>query len=230
MVINIVNYTKKIGQAVVLDNINVTMEEGKVYGLKGRNGAGKTMLMRAVSGLIRPTEGYVEVDGRKVGKDISFPENMGILLEHPGFIGEYTGYDNLKVLADIRGVVGEKEIREMMERLGLDSYEKKKYKKYSLGMKQKLGIAAAFMENPQLIILDEPVNALYEESIKKFENLMDEARNQKKIIIISCHDSEELYRFSDEILYIDNGKVTKQEMVSYKQGKNSETDSDGGKE
>lgn len=224
MVINIVNYTKKIGQAVVLDNINVKMEEGKVYGLKGRNGAGKTMLMRAVSGLIRPTEGYVEVDGRKVGKDISFPENMGILLEHPGFIGEYTGYDNLKVLADIRGVVGEKEIREMMERLGLDSYEKKKYKKYSLG------IAAAFMENPQLIILDEPVNALDEESIKKFENLMDEARNQKKIIIISCHDSEELYRFSDEILYIDNGKVTKQEMVSYKQGKNSETDSDGGKE
>ena len=223
MVINIVNYTKKIGQAVVLDNINVKMEEGKVYGLKGRNGAGKTMLMRAVSGLIRPTEGYVEVDGRKVGKDISFPENMGILLEHPGFIGEYTGYDNLKVLADIRGVVGEKEIREMMERLGLDSYEKKKYKKYSLGMKQKLGIAAAFMENPQLIILDE-------ERIKKFENLMDEARNQKKIIIISCHDSEELYRFSDEILYIDNGKVTKQEMVSYKQGKNSETDSDGGKE
>lgn len=218
MVINIVNYTKKIGQAVVLDNINVKMEEGKVYGLKGRNGAGKTMLMRAVSGLIRPTEGYVEVDGRKVGKDISFPENMGILLEHPGFIGEYTGYDNLKVLADIRGVVGEKEIREMMERLGLDSYEKKKYKKYSLGMKQKLGIAAAFMENPQLIILDEPVNAL------------DEARNQKKIIIISCHDSEELYRFSDEILYIDNGKVTKQEMVSYKQGKNGETDSDGGKE
>ena len=230
MVINIVNYTKKIGQAVVLDNINVKMEEGKVYGLKGRNGAGKTMLMRAVSGLIRPTEGYVEVDGRKVGKDISFPENMGILLEHPGFIGECTGYDNLKVLADIRGVVGEKEIREMMERLGLDSYEKKKYKKYSLGMKQKLGIAAAFMENPQLIILDEPVNALDEESIKKFENLMDEARNQKKIIIISCHDSEELYRFSDEILYIDNGKVTKQEMVSYKQGKNSETDSDGGKE
>ena len=230
MVINIVNYTKKIGQAVVLDNINVKMEEGKVYGLKGRNGAGKTMLMRAVSGLIRPTEGYVEVDGRKVGKDISFPENMGILLEHPGFIGEYTGYDNLKVLADIRGVVGEKEIREMMERLGLDSYEKKKYKKYSLGMKQKLGIAAAFMENPQLIILDEPVNALDEESIKKFENLMDGARNQKKIIIISCHDSEELYRFSDEILYIDNGKVTKQEMVSYKQGKNGETDSDGGKE
>ena len=229
MVINIVNYTKKIGQAVVLDNINVKMEEGKVYGLKGRNGAGKTMLMRAVSGLIRPTEGYVEVDGRKVGKDISFPENMGILLEHPGFIGEYTGYDNLKVLADIRGVVGEKEIREMMERLGLDSYEKKN-KKYSLGMKQKLGIAAAFMENPQLIILDEPVNALDEESIKKFENLMDEARNQKKIIIISCHDSEELYRFSDEILYIDNGKVTKQEMVSYKQGKNGETDSDGGKE
>ena len=92
------------------------------------------------------------------------------------------------------------------------------------------GIAAAFMENPQLIILDEPVNALDEESIKKFENLMDEARNQKKIIIISCHDSEELYRFSDEILYIDNGKVTKQEMVSYKQGKNGETDSDGGKE
>lgn len=99
-----------------------------MYGLKGRNGAGKTMLMRAVSGLIRPTEGYVEVDGRKVGKDISFPENMGILLEHPGFIGEYTGYDNLKVLADIRGVVGEKEIREMMERLGLDSYEKRNTK------------------------------------------------------------------------------------------------------
>ena len=208
MVINIVNYTKKIGQAVVLDNINVKMEEGKVYGLKGRNGAGKTMLMRAVSGLIRPTEGYVEVDGRKVGKDISFPENMGILLEHPGFIGEYTGYDNLKVLADIRGVVGEKEIREMMERLGLDSYEKKKYKKYSLGMKQKLGIAAAFMEGQDILILDEPMNGLDNQGVADMRKLFLKLKEQGRTMLVASHNREDIDVLCDEVYEMDHGILT----------------------
>lgn len=207
MKIRIVHYTKKIGQATVLDDINMELTDGKIYGLKGKNGAGKTMLMRAVSGLIRPTEGYVEINDKRLGSDISFPEDMGILLENPGFIADYSGMDNLKILAGIKRVIGEKEIAETMEKVGLDPYEKKKYRKYSLGMKQKLGIAAALMENPKLIILDEPVNALDEESIKRFQGLLEELKSKNKIVILSCHDSEELYRFSDEIFYMENGKI-----------------------
>lgn len=207
MKIRIVHYTKKIGQATVLDDINMELTDGKIYGLKGKNGAGKTMLMRAVSGLIRPTEGYVEINDKRLGSDISFPEDMGILLENPGFIADYSGMDNLKILAGIKRVIGEKEIAETMEKVGLDPYEKKKYRKYSLGMKQKLGIAAALMENPKLIILGEPVNALDEESIKRFQGLLEELKSKNKIVILSCHDSEELYRFSDEIFYMENGKI-----------------------
>ena len=155
MVINIVNYTKKIGQAVVLDNINVKMEEGKVYGLKGRNGAGKTMLMRVISGLIYETEATVEIDGKILGKDMTFPDSVGVLIENPAFIGNYTGFKNLKVLASIQNRVDDEHIREVIHQVGLDPDDKRTYRKYSLGMKQKLVIAAAYMENPDLIIFDE---------------------------------------------------------------------------
>ncbi len=207
MDIEIKNLTKKISGNVILDNINIEMISGKIYGLKGKNGSGKTMLMRAICGLILPTEGQVVIDGQVLGKDISFPNSIGALIETPGFIANYSGFKNLKVLSQIQGKINDEKILEILQLVGLDPNEKKKYKKYSLGMKQKLGIAAAIMEDPKIIILDEPTNALDENSIIILREILHKYRDEGSLIIISCHDSEELAFLSDEIFYIENGRV-----------------------
>lgn len=207
MKIEVIDYTKKIGDSIILNQMNLEMESGKVYGLKGKNGSGKTMLMRAICGLINATSGCVKIDGEIIGKQISFPRNVGILLENPGFISEYSGYKNLKLLADIKGKIGEEEIRSAMEKVGLDPNETKKFKKYSLGMKQKLGIAAAIMENPDIVLLDEPTNALDEASIELFNQVLVELKQQGKIVIWSSHDSEELRKYSDELFVINLGNL-----------------------
>jgi len=157
--IKIEDYTKTIGRAQILDNVNMELEGGKIYGFKGKNGSGKTMLMRAICGLILPTFGRVLIDGEEIGKDRSFPKSVGALLENPAFLNGYTGFKNLKMIADIKGIIGDEEIKEILTRVGLDPEDKRTYKKYSLGMKQKLGIAAAVMEKSDIIILDEPINA-----------------------------------------------------------------------
>ena len=162
MRVEIENYTKTIKGATVLSDISLNMESGKVYGLRGHNGCGKTMLMRAISGLILPTSGCVKIDGQAIGKDISFPPSIGLLIEYPAFINSYTGFKNLKMIADIQKKIGDDKIRDAIKKVGLDPDDKRTFKKYSLGMKQKLGIACAIMEEPDLIILDEPVNALDE--------------------------------------------------------------------
>lgn len=207
MDIEVKNLTKKISGKLILDNINMNMSSGKIYGLKGKNGSGKTMLMRAICGLILPTEGQIVIDGQVLGKDISFPESIGALIEMPGFIANYSGYKNLKVLAQIQGKIDDNKILDTLKLVGLDPNEKKKYKKYSLGMKQKLGIAAAIMENPQIIILDEPTNALDENSIVSLRKILHKYRDEGSLIIISCHDSEELEYLSDEIFHIENGRI-----------------------
>ena len=153
MVIKLTNVSKVIKKAKVLDNINLELTSGKVYGFKGKNGSGKTMLMRVICGLISATEGTVEIDGRILGKDMTFPESVGVLIENPAFIGNYTGFKNLKVLASIQNRVDDEHIKKVIRQVGLDPDDKRTYRKYSLGMKQKLGIAAAYMENPDIIIL-----------------------------------------------------------------------------
>ena len=188
MSIEIKNLTKKIGSNIVLLNINLTMNAGTIYGFKGKNGSGKTMLMRAVSGLITPTEGEVSIDGKVLGKDISFPPSIGLLIENPAFLPTYSGFDNLKMIASIKSLVSDEEIRDIIRRVGLDPEDKKKYKKYSLGMKQKLGIACAIMEKPDIIILDEPINAIDEDGVKVIRELLDELKKEEKIIILACHD------------------------------------------
>lgn len=207
MNIEVKNLTKKISGNLILDNINMRMTSGKVYGIKGKNGSGKTMLMRAICGLILPTEGQVVIDGQVLGKDISFPSSIGALIEMPGFISNYTGFKNLKVLSEIQGKINDEKILEALQLVGLDPNEKKKYKKYSLGMKQKLGIAAAIMEDPKIIILDEPTNALDENSIISLRKILHKYKDGGSLIIISCHDSEELEFLSDDIFYIENGRV-----------------------
>lgn len=210
MSIEIKNLTKKIGSNIVLLNINLTMNAGTIYGFKGKNGSGKTMLMRAVSGLITPTEGEVSIDGKVLGKDISFPPSIGLLIENPAFLPTYSGFDNLKMIASIKSLVSDEEIRDIIRRVGLDPEDKKKYKKYSLGMKQKLGIACAIMEKPDIIILDEPINAIDEDGVKVIRELLDELKKEEKIIILACHDKQELYFLADEIIEIDAGKIKRQ--------------------
>jgi len=223
MYIEVENLTKVISKNTVLSNINIKMEQGKIYGLKGKNGSGKTMLMRAICGLIIPTEGKVIIDGKVLGKELSFPESIGALIESPGFISNYSGYKNLKILAEIQGKIGEEKIKQTISLVGLDPEDKKKFKKYSLGMKQKLGIAAAIMEEPEIIVLDEPTNALDENSIKKLGGILRNLRDRGALIIISCHDSEELNYLSDEILFIENGEIKKH--IKVKEGvKSNETE------
>jgi ABC-2 type transport system ATP-binding protein len=208
MKIEIKEYTKIIKGVTILDNVNLLLESGKCYGLKGKNGSGKTMLMRAVSGLIAPTKGYVRIDGEILGKDISFPRSIGILIENPAFIANYTGYKNLELLASIQHKVGRAEIEKILEDVGLEPQDKRKYRKYSLGMKQKLGIASAFMEQPDIIILDEPINAIDESGVEKVKLLIQEAKERGAVIITACHDAQELEELSDEIICISEGRIT----------------------
>jgi ABC-2 type transport system ATP-binding protein len=207
MHIDIQHFTKRIDGTVVLDDISLQMESGKIYGFQGKNGSGKSMLMRAICGLIHPTEGSIKIDEKLMGADISFPESAGILIENPGFISSYSGLQNLKLIASIKRQVKEEYIKELMERFHLDPVDKKAYRKYSLGMKQKLGIIAAIMEMPELIILDEPMNGLDEESIEILKDMILELKEKGKLIILSCHDSEELLYLADEIFNLKNGKL-----------------------
>ncbi|WP_302624981.1 ATP-binding cassette domain-containing protein [Eubacterium sp. AF15-50] len=207
MEIVIENVSKSIHGVEVLKDINVKFEGGKIYGLRGKNGSGKTMIMRMISGLIRPSSGRVIIDGKMLGRDMSFPESIGVLIENPSFISGYTGYKNLKVLADIKGIIGDKQIKESIRKVGLNPEDKRKYRKYSLGMKQRLGIAAAIMEQPDIILLDEPINAIDENGVEQVRKILNELKDMNRVIIIACHDREELERLSDVIYDMAEGRL-----------------------
>ena len=207
-VVRLEDYCKSFKSAEVLKNINLTLESGKVIGLKGKNGSGKTMLMRAISGLILPTSGKVYINDKELGRQISFPPSIGILIENPSFISNYTGFKNLKILASIQNRISDDEIRDAIRKVGLDPDDKRTFKKYSLGMKQRLGIAAAIMERPDIVILDEPINALDEAGAGLIKGLLDELKVNASLIIIACHDTEELNYLSDEIYEIYDGEIT----------------------
>ncbi len=201
--------TKYIKKALILDDVNIQLTGGKIYGLKGPNGSGKTMLMRLLCGLIRPTSGEVWIDGKKLGKDMDFPESVGLLIENPAFLPNYTGYENLELLAQIRGKIGAEEICQSLLEVGLEPDDPRKYRKYSLGMKQRLGIAAAIMEKPDLLIVDEPTNALDDSGVEQICTILRRERERGALVVIACHDSLLLETLSDEIYKIYEGKVTK---------------------
>lgn len=207
-VVRLEDYCKSFKSAEVLKNINLTLESGKVIGLKGKNGSGKTMLMRAISGLILPTSGKVYINDKELGRHISFPPSIGILIENPSFISNYAGFKNLKILASIQNRISDDEIRDAIRKVGLAPDDKRTFKKYSLGMKQRLGIAAAIMERPDIVILDEPINALDEAGAGLIKGLLDELKANGSLIIIACHDTEELNYLSDEIYEIYDGEIT----------------------
>lgn len=211
------NLSKEIKNTRVLNNINLKLNKGKIYGFRGKNGSGKTMLFRALCGLIKPTEGKVEINGQVLGEDISFPESVGVIIEYPGFLPNLSGYENLKLISEINNKIGENEIKETIAAVGLDPEDKKKFKKYSLGMKQRLGIAQALMENPELIILDEPTNALDSDAVVSIKKLLMNMKENNKLILIASHDKEELGFLSDEIFYIENGSIVDHEILGEEQ-------------
>lgn len=207
MFLEVKHISKQIGADEVLKDITISMKKGKIYGFQGKNGCGKSMLMRVICGLVIPTDGSVTIDGEQLGKELSFPRSLGMMIEKPGFLGAYTGLQNLEILAAIRNQVKKKEIEDVLTRVGLEDVMHKKYRKYSLGMKQKLGIAAALMEKPDILILDEPANALDEKSEEQLWNIVREEKERGALVIVSCHTAEVLESVADEIYRMDCGRV-----------------------
>ncbi len=207
MKIEIQNYEKTIRNNTILKDINLTFEGGKIYGLRGVNGSGKTMLIRAICGLIFPTKGRVLINGKEMGKDISFPPSVGILIESPAFLPNFTGFDNLKQIASLKGVATDADIENTLRDVGLEPRDKRTYRKYSLGMKQKLGLAAALMEKPELVILDEPFNALDDSSVARTKELILREKERGALVILACHDLPSLESLSDEIILIEEGRI-----------------------
>ena len=205
--IKVENYTKVIKGKTILDNVNYTFENGMIYGLYGRNGSGKTMLLRAIAGLIFPTQGRVMFDDKELHKDISFPPSVGIIIENTNMFPQYDAFTNLKILAKIKGIATDDDIREAIRTVGLDPESKDKVKTYSLGMKQKLAIAQAIFESPDLLLLDEPTNALDEKSIEDIRKVLIDKKNEGKTNIIASHNKEDLQILSDVTLHVESGAI-----------------------
>lgn len=191
----------------VIDDVSMELCSGNIYGIVGSNGSGKTMLLRIISGLILPTSGEVTVDGAVLGKDISFPPDIGILIEKPEFLGHMTGLENLQLLAEIREKVSVGQIREFMDMFDLDPDATKPMRKYSLGMKQKVGIIQAVMEDQNILVLDEAFNALDEKSAGTLRDLLSKYRNDGKLIVVTSHHREDIDLLCDCVYHISNGKV-----------------------
>lgn len=216
MRIDMEHFTKKLHGRTVLDNVNLHFDSGDrglIVGLQGINGSGKTMLIRVLCGLIYATQGTVSVDGQVLGKDISFPPSVGALIENPAFLNEYTGRKNLELLGSIRGTVLKGRIDEALSSVGLDPDDRRAYRKYSLGMKQRLGIAAAILENPRLLLLDEPFNALDQDGVEQVSHVVQEQRAAGAMVFLACHDAKELYGLSDIVITMKSGAVSSVENV-----------------
>lgn len=200
------NVSKQIKGIDILTDVNIEFISGKIYGLCGSNGSGKTMLLRMIAGLIRPSEGQVVVDDKILHKDIDFPENMGVLIENPEFWKNYTGKEALYSLASINKKIGIKEIEQALERVGLEPGDRRTIKKYSLGMKKRLGIAQAIMEFPKLLLLDEPTNALDKKGVETVANIILSEKSDDAIIILASHNKADL-DICDVIYEIENGQI-----------------------
>jgi ABC-2 type transport system ATP-binding protein len=205
--IQVQNATKILKGRTVLDNVNLTLEKGGVYGFFGSNGSGKTMLFRAVCGLIRLTSGEINIFGKKIGREESFPENLGVIIETVGFWAEYTGLKNLKMLASIQHKIGEDEVRTAISRVGLDPNDKRTYRKYSLGMKQRLAVAQAVMEHPDLLVLDEPTNALDEDGVALIRNVILEENKRGATVLIASHNKEDLLKLCGKQFKMAEGRL-----------------------
>lgn len=192
----------------ILKSISVHFKSGMIHGLIGRNGSGKTMLMKCICGFVKPTSGIITVNGMNIGKDCDFPERTGIIIETPGFIPYYSGFKNLKILADLRKKITADDIKAAMRQTGLDPDLKRHVRKYSLGMRQRLGLAQAIMENPDILILDEPMNGLDKDGVKDIRRYLLDLKSQGKTILIASHSAEDIDMLCDTVCEMDKGTLT----------------------
>lgn len=200
---------KSFGESTVLSDINIGFEKGKIHGLIGRNGSGKTVLMKCICGFIPISSGTITINGKKMNKVFDTPENMGIIIETPGFLPSYNAYKNLKYLADINGKIRKDRILESIAQVGLDPFNKKAVGKYSLGMRQRLGLAQAIMENPDILILDEPMNGLDKDGVEDMRRYLLDLKEQGKTIIIASHSAEDIDILCDTVCEMDKGILKK---------------------
>jgi len=205
--IELKSINKKIKGKTVLDDISYRFESGKIYGLYGRNGSGKTMLLRAIAGLIHPTKGEIIVNDKYLHKDISFPPNMGLIIENMSLLPQFNAVENLKILGKIKKVATMEDIEKSLKRVGLEEAKLTKVKEYSLGMKQRLNIAQALFEKPNVILLDEPTNAIDEEGIREVRNILLEEKRKGALVIIASHNTDDIKILSDAVIKMDNGKL-----------------------
>ncbi|MCD7716095.1 MAG: ATP-binding cassette domain-containing protein [Lachnospiraceae bacterium] len=208
-IINVADVSLTIGKTKILKDIDIGFEKGKIHGLIGRNGSGKTMLLKCICGFVKPTGGMITVNDKIVGKEIDFPQNMGIIIETPGFIPYYSGYKNLKLLAGLNKKVGKAEIVQTMEQVGLDPSLKRHVRKYSLGMRQRLGLAQAMMEDPELLILDEPMNGLDKDGVNEIRQYLLSLRKKGKTILICSHSAEDIEVLCDTVCEMNRGSLSR---------------------
>jgi ABC-2 type transport system ATP-binding protein len=212
-VIVIDKLTKSFKGKTVLEDVNMRLQEGRIYGIVGDNGSGKTVLLKLICGFMKPDSGTVTVNGKVIGKDADFPENTGIIIEAPGFLPNYSGMKNLEYLASIRGKIGKEQIESAMKTVGLDPSSKLRVGKYSLGMKQRLGIAQAIMEDQQLLILDEPMNALDKDAVKEMRRLFLSFKASGKTMLIVSHNEGDISTLCDEVYEFDGAKIKNRESL-----------------
>lgn len=205
--IRINNLSLKIKNEVILSDINLHIETGNIIGLVGRNGCGKTMLMKCITGFVKPTEGEVVFDGKIIGQDVDFPNDTGIIIETPSFVPYYSGMKNLMELASLKKKIGKEEVEDILKKVGLFDARNKMVRKYSLGMRQRLGIAQALMENPNTLILDEPMNGLDNECVAMVRNILLDLKKEGKTILLVSHNAEDIKVLCDKIYEMDKGKI-----------------------
>lgn len=199
---------KSFGKEHVLKNISFKIPSGSIYGVVGNNGSGKTVLMKCICGFMKCDRGRIVVNGRQVGKEVDFPDRLGVIIETPGFIPNLSGYKNLKILAALKGRIGKTEIRETIRRVGLDPDMRKPVAKYSLGMRQRLGIAQAIMENPDVLVLDEPMNGLDETGVEEIRKLFLGLKESGRTLLIASHNKEDIEVLCDKVYRMDGGVLS----------------------
>lgn len=193
------NVSKSFGKEQVLDHISFAIPPGSIYGVVGNNGSGKTVLMKCICGFMKYDAGKIIVNGKQVGREVDFPDRLGVIIETPGFIPNLSGYKNLKILAALKGRIGKAEIRETLQRVGLQPDMKKPVAKYSLGMRQRLGIAQAIMEDPTVLVLDEPFNGLDKYGVVEIRALLKELKADGKSILLASHNAQDIEELCDHV-------------------------------
>ena len=207
-VIILEDLTKSFGQETVLKHVNRTFDEGRIHGIVGNNGSGKTVMMKCICGFLKPTHGTVTVAGKRIGADVDFPANCGVIIETPGFLPSLSGYRNLELLAELNRTIGRDVIRDTIRRVGLDPDSRKPVGKYSLGMRQRLGLAQAIMENPEILILDEPFNGLDKHGVAEMRELIGGLRDSGKTILLASHNQADIDTLCDTVCEMDAGVMT----------------------